>query len=237
MGMGNKTGNSKKKIIFLLIFVTLVSFILVKRNSTPIDQITEQIPSHVQVQPQTLTQEPQTAATNTVAEAHTLDTSPTIQTNTTETKVFKLTPQKIALIRAQTKSTLRIVFIGEYAFFKKHNRYTTDLKAIGYEPLEGTKFHQKFGFLDAFNSSQTITNESTDRKNSDVYIKAGVEYAPQAQGVSLEKARAYCRMGCGATADKFEAMAAANLDQDEDLDLWIINERKEIVHVFDDLAP
>lgn len=59
----------------------------------------------------------------------------------------------------------------------------------------------------------------------------------KAQGIVLEKARAYCRMGCSATSDKFEIIAAANLDQDEDLDLWTINERKEIVHTFDDLTP
>jgi len=202
-----------------------------KRKSAQVEaQQAEQNPSQVELQ--------KIIATETLpVSSDVVTTSSPAQIARSEKTTPALTPKQITLIRAQAKSTLRIVFLGEYAFFQKHKRYTTDLKAIGYIPTEGTKFTVKFGFLDAFNSNQNIANESADRKNSDVFIKTGIEYALQAQEILLEKTRGYCQMGCGVTTDKFEAIAAANLDNDDDLDLWTINERKEIIHVFDDLAP
>lgn len=166
------------------------------------------------------------------------ETSDSVPAKATELKKkIILTRAQIESTRAQAKSTLSITYIGETEFFNKHKRYTTDLKAIGYTPVPGTTFKGKFGFLDAFKSSQLVENESADRKNSDAFIKDDIKYGATSEGIVLEKVRAYCSMGCGATADKFEVISATNLDDDDDLDLWTINEQKEIIHVFDDLAP
>lgn len=223
-----------KKFVFIAIIILLLSFIFLKNafKQANSSSATEQV-SQTEVDP--VAQEQKTAVIeNKPADAASASATSNVPTANSE---ISLSPQQIMFIRAQSKVALSSIYVAEQAFFSEHNRYTTDLKAIGYQPMKGTKLSSKFGFLEAFNSNQNITNESANRKDSDTFISDELEYLPQVQEIELEKVRSYCQSGCSATDDKFEIILATNLDGDKDLDLWTINERKELIHVFDDLAP
>lgn len=227
-----------KKFVFIAIITLLLSYILLRNTFTQENTPSvEEVASPAETEQATPQEKPVIAANKPTDAVSTTSETTTTASLPTEKTEAALSPKQIMLIRAQSKSLLATVYMGEVAFFQKHNRYTTDLKAIGYEPLKGTKFFAKFGFIDAFNSNQNIANESTHRKNSDAFISDELKYMPQAEGIELEKIRSYCQTGCSATNDKFEIILATNLDGDKDLDLWTINERKEMIHVFDDLAP
>jgi hypothetical protein len=52
--------------------------------------------------------------------------------------------------------------------------------------------------------------------------------------VAVRDLERHCRRGCTASRDRFEMVAAFNLDADPTLDVWIINESKELIHIVDD---
>jgi hypothetical protein len=162
---------------------------------------------------------------------------------------FQLT--KAQEIRSSMKVSLAALYAAQKAFYSEFGRYSTDFHALGYSP-GGENMQYKTGFLRAYLPKQgrspseatqgpVLSHDDLDadlrRKSSSGSAGAkGLSFAPGMEYVRLEQAAGFCRDGCTASETGFEILSVANLDQDPDLDVWVINENKEMLHVQDDLA-
>jgi hypothetical protein len=155
-------------------------------------------------------------------------------------------------VQTQMKVALAGNYGGEKSFYSEYRRYSTDFNATGYLP-ESEEISFKVGFIRTFNPLKSVGPtegtshpvSSLDELNQYLQEKArrnGQEpkpfkFADSAKGVRIEDAARYCQSECTASETGFEAIAVANLDDDPDLDVWLINDKKEMLHVHDDLAP
>lgn len=138
-----------------------------------------------------------------------------------ETESVKLTPEKIKQVRIKMKSSLSSAYVAEQAYFAEFEKYSVDFKEMGfYLDLNNQALDFKFGFMDS---------------DSDKFIEAN-QYSSLSKDIKLQDARKFCKAECTIRNDGFEVMSATNLDNDDDLDVWTINQNKELEHVFDDLA-
>lgn len=148
--------------------------------------------------------------------------APVEKTVDKDVKIEKPTSEKIQQVRRKMKSTLVSIYAAQTTFFAEYNRYSVDFKETGFSlDMNSSKLDFKFGFIDS---------------DSDQYIEPN-QYSNLSKQFKLQDVRKFCKAGCTIRADGFEAIIATNLDNDSDLDVWTINEKKEMEHVFDDLAP
>lgn len=156
-----------------------------------------------------------------------------------------LPPQSLDVqnARISMKATLNSIYIAEKAYFAEYARYSTDLLHLGWTP-EGNPLVMKAGFLRPFQPANLAPEEDSRRLNTDIFLndrnaldQSGkrYEYDTQAKSVELNSLTKYCQAGCTASADSFELIAASNLDDDPTLDIWVINERKILTQISDDL--
>lgn len=153
----------------------------------------------------------------------------------------RLSPEEIAKRRSAVKASLSAIYTSNASFFAEYNRYTTDLAAAGYMPIEGV-LAAKYGFLSAYEPrGGREENENPARHSSDIFLNLQDEdgeplykYDDHTKDVDLSQYAKYCRDGCTATDSRFEVVAAFNLDEDDTMDVWIIDSNKEIRHVIDD---
>lgn len=161
-----------------------------------------------------------------------------------EAPSFKALPglslEQINNQRSKLKMILFNFYAAQRSFFSEHNRYTTDLVMAGNSFEHPLAY--KAGFLNAYDPEKLLKNEDPGLMNSDVYRNANVEaiaeserYLPSADDINIDDLQQYCQQGCTATEDRFEVISGMNLDQDATLDVWILNEKKKLVHVVDDL--
>ncbi len=127
--------------------------------------------------------------------------------------------------------------------FAEYDRYSSDLGHLGYLPAEGT-LKAKFGFLEPYTPKGGINpNEDPTRASSDAFTALRdddgdpvYQYDEYSRGALLAKYDRYCTDRCSVRDDGFELISAFNLDNDETLDVWIIDHRKNLRHVVDDLV-
>lgn len=152
--------------------------------------------------------------------------------------------EKAMRIRSEMKLSLSGIYAAQRAFFTESGRYTTDFDVMGWMPTV-QKLSAKVGFLYPFQPPQDEFNDRPDRFDTDQLVESSLSYedpdshfsyAESATDVSMRSLGSFCEASCSADANHFEVIAAANLDDDEELDVWRINDRKELTHVFDDLA-
>lgn len=152
-----------------------------------------------------------------------------------------LTELEITERRQIIRAMLLGLYTAQAAYFAEYNRYSSDLGHIGYLPSEGT-IKARFGFLEPYTPNGGLnSNEDPSRSNSDAFIGLKddggdtiYQYDEYSRPASLGKYERYCDNRCTVTADQFELISAVNLDADETLDVWIIDNRKNIRHVVDD---
>ncbi|MBX3019572.1 MAG: hypothetical protein KF767_16915 [Bdellovibrionaceae bacterium] len=146
-------------------------------------------------------------------------------------------------IRSEIKISLSGLYAAERAFYSESGRYSTDFDVVGWMPTS-QKLSAKVGFLYPYQPSPDEYRDRMDRFDTDQAVEASktfedpdshMSYQDSAIRVSMRSLGSYCEMNCTADANGFEAIAAANLDDDDELDVWRINDRKELVHLFDDL--
>ncbi len=174
-----------------------------------------------------------------------LPTAPPLPVQTAETPSPKipgrLSLEEIAKRRSEVKRVLSSVFTANASYFAEYNRYTTDLTAAGYMPQEGL-LPAKFGFLSAYEPrGGREDNENPVRFSSDIFLNLQDEEGEplykldaHSKDVDLSRYAKYCRDGCTASDTRFEVIAAFNLDEDDTLDVWIMDNNKELRHVVDD---
>lgn len=152
-----------------------------------------------------------------------------------------LDSESVEKIRYETKVLVASIYGAQRQFFLKHGRYTTDLIATGWSP--DVRFNnERVGFLTPYFPRKLLEGENPKFMSTDDFLRleehergSKGEYSKSAQGISLEKLRKYCQAGCTASEKHFEVIGAMNLDADSDLDIWLINDKKQIVQLVDDL--
>jgi hypothetical protein len=151
---------------------------------------------------------------------------------------IELDENAIQDIRSQMKSSLSEIFTAQKAFHIENGRYSTDLMALKWPPSQAEmKF--KIGFVQAF-SGQTEQNENSQILDSDSFQTEknqegeAYNYSVTADGIRLADLVRFCQHGCSAEDENFEAIAAANLDNDATLEIWLMNSNKEVIQVTDD---
>lgn len=141
-------------------------------------------------------------------------------------------------IRSQMKASLSEIFTAQKAYHIEKNRYSTDLVALQWSPPQA-EMNFKIGFVQAFNG-ETENSENSRILDSDSFLTEKTQdgdtytYTATADGIRLADLVRFCQYGCSAEDENFEAIAAANLDNDATLEIWLMNSNKEVIQVTDD---
>ncbi len=152
-----------------------------------------------------------------------------------------LSEEQIIERRAQLKASLAGLYTAQRAFHAEFDRYSTDLKALGWSPAS-PDLPAYIGFMRAFDHASEVNlpdGEVPGRLSTDAFVGSTSDadrpyrYDSHSQ-IAVRELERHCRRGCTASRDRFELISAFNLDADPTLDVWIINESKELVHVVDD---
>ncbi len=153
-----------------------------------------------------------------------------------------ITPDEIKTLRQQAKGVLSSFYASQRAFHMEFNRYTTDLKAVGWSPNSGN-MNYKLGFLSETKAQPTTETdrsfEDTRRMSTDDFDGedyTNIErfiYSREVAGLTLQEFARYCRKGCTSDQETFEIMLVLPLGDNRHVDVWLINEKKELVHVRD----
>lgn len=145
--------------------------------------------------------------------------------------------RQVKAIQAGAQVDLDLVARSEKTFHEKHGAYTTDLAALGIAPK---KVVYKFGFVQPSDSIAGVEGLDPSRKDLDALKKANpkleIGYSPvtKLDSIDFGKLASYCQ-DCTAGKDTFKAIAAANLDEDPELDVWTIDEKGNVTHLVNDL--
>jgi hypothetical protein len=127
----------------------------------------------------------------------------------------------------------------ENEFHERHGTYTTDLFALGIAPKSVI---YKFGFVTP--AAEQLPDGEIHvpaRKDLDALKSArpelNIKYssATKLDEITFDQLAPYCP-DCTATVMTFKAIAAANLDDDPDLDIWTIDQSGALRHIVDDLG-
>ncbi len=169
-------------------------------------------------------------------------TSTTLVISAAAQKTFD--PEMVSQKRSQAKATLSAMYSALMSFHVEHGRYTTDLYAAGFS-LYGNTQSLKTGFIDDANiiSNQPIVSigETRNRMNSDFFVFKGPisennkpTYTKEAEQINFKDYEKFCRNKCTADENSFEVISIIPFDDDH-VDVWIMNERKEMIQVQDGL--
>lgn len=150
------------------------------------------------------------------------------------------TPNAAAIekARASAKGRLFSAFAALKSYYYQNHRYTTDLDALGLQPMPPMNY--KMGFLREFNSTDLDQYERPTIMNTDKYIGRKItvsesfQYTPEADKISLDSLSGFCKHYCTATENDFEIILAYPLGNDR-YDVWTINSNKELELVQDGL--
>lgn len=139
-------------------------------------------------------------------------------------------------IRSSMKISLAALYGAQKSFFSEYGRYSTDFNELGYLPEEDT-FTYKTGFLREFSPKDaTLTGRQISSFDALVEGSKRKNFSEAMAAARLEDAARYCQWDCTASESHFEILSVANLDDDPDLDVWVINDKKVITQAHDDLA-
>jgi hypothetical protein len=151
---------------------------------------------------------------------------------------------KVKNLRAMAKASLSGFYSAQRAYFAEFGRYTTDLKTAGWLP-DKAQMEYKAGFLregkpNKFNDFGRQL-EDPRRMNSDAFLGEKYDrenyyaYSDQAAVISLDQFAQFCEKDCSANELGFEMILAVPLDGAGRVDVWRVNQNKEIVLVQDGL--
>ncbi|WP_413288485.1 hypothetical protein [Bdellovibrio sp. HCB337] len=154
---------------------------------------------------------------------------------------FTVSEEERQRIYSEIKSNLASIYVAQKAFFAETGRYSTDLKAIGWDPLDG-EINLKVGFLEPSTEGDLVPDETPQGRMDSDYLmglkidplsgdKVSYEYSKFAQNISLKNFSQYCRRGCSATSNRFEVMAISKTGPHGEPEAWIIDDDKNIIKV------
>lgn len=138
-------------------------------------------------------------------------------------------------VYSEIKTQLASLYTAEKAFYAEYNRYSSDLKAIGWLPDPGES-DVKVGFAEA-TTGEVIEGEDPEARMDSDYLQqqsipdASYTYSKWADGLSVKNLSGQCRNGCRASEHRFEIMAVSRTGPQGKPEVWTINDDKEIIKV------
>jgi Na+-transporting methylmalonyl-CoA/oxaloacetate decarboxylase gamma subunit len=230
------------KKYFAIAFVLLVILLLVLRKQTEPRAFTSPKASPSE-----------TAKVSETAKAKTTTTTPTTMAaipqqagqETATPSVNRPTvnsPQDVEELRSKLKSAAAGGYTAQRAFQAEWNRFTSDLVFMGWEPTM-PELNYKMGFLGALVADAVDEKEKPQRYSTDAFINEEtdqssekIRYTRAAEKINLSDYARYCQQGCVATKDSFELLLVLPLDEQGHVDVWTINDKKEMKQVVDGTA-
>lgn len=156
-------------------------------------------------------------------------------------------PKEVQRLRNEAKASLAGAFSSLRAFHSEYERYSTDFWAIGFKPSaieEKKPLDFKMGFLTQYDPEQPLNSEVPAAMITDTYMRVNENitnpnrdrpsYSDAAKEISLDNYRRYCQMGCTADRDRFEMILVVPVGEGRN-DVWLINDKKELVQACDGL--
>lgn len=149
--------------------------------------------------------------------------------------VKKDLPENIQDIRSKQKLHLAATYTAMKAMYADKNRYSTDLMYMGYGVDSEIDF--KIGFIKPYYPAELETTEHSyedpERMTNDLCIEGeSGTITESANAINLSDYEHLCKKGCTADENGFEIMVVSPLRNGKH-DVWVINEKKEIVQVQD----
>ena len=146
-------------------------------------------------------------------------------------------------IQAGAKADLQLLAEAQAAFRKEYGFYSSDLGSLPFRRKDLKNVLYKFGFiavkappvgakLPIVYDPSRIDLDALRAARKDIVI--GYSDATRIETVDL-KSLAAAFPDCVAGDSSFKAIAAANLDDDADLDVWTLDSAGNLVHANDDL--
>lgn len=138
-------------------------------------------------------------------------------------------------VYSEIKTQLSSLYTAEKAFYAEYNRYSSDLKAIGWLPDPGES-DVKVGFAEG-TTGEVIEGEDPEARMDSDYLQqqsipeAAYTYSKWADGLSVKNLSGQCRNGCRASEHRFEIMAVSRTGPQGKPEVWTINDDKEIIKV------
>ena len=144
--------------------------------------------------------------------------------------------------RAQVKAALFGLFMMQRTFQAEHNRFTSDMAMMNHDFPEQLGF--KFGFSNAFSPEALAEGERPNSSNTDFLLgeplskgrTARLLYKADASEIKLQNYLHFCHSKCEVTENSFEAIAVMPVPGGNDVDVFLVNERKEIFHVYNGIT-
>lgn len=143
-------------------------------------------------------------------------------------------------IQAAARADLALIANAQKSFKERFGTYTTDLVSLGIAPKY---VYYKIGFVKSMATEASdvpVPGHDPTRMDLDAVKKArptariGLSEQTGLDKIDFASLDSFCP-DCTATADTFRAMAVANLDEDETLDVWTVDHEGKIDHLSDDL--
>ncbi len=153
--------------------------------------------------------------------------------------------------RREAKRILSDAYAALKAAHEEFGRYSTDFHFVGFTPFEEQEsavIEYKTGFIKPFDDVELIetkhSSENPESMSTDTFMNIPINvtnsdrnailYSESAKTVLLGNYAKYCKNGCTATEDSFEMLLVRPL-KGHGKDVWIINEKKELILACDGL--
>lgn len=232
--------STSQKYLFAAIVVGLLGFFYYQhqiRNSGTTEQaqsLEQQAPAAPAL-PKTDAQSAGSTTETAASSAATTAVSSEIADTNKDSQV--MTEEKRQRVYSEIKFHLAALYTAEKAFYAEYNRYTSDLKAIGWFPDAGD-LDIKYGFAEPSVGAVTEGEAPEENMDSDYLLKnpttdGSFSYSKWAQGLSLKNLSGQCRNGCRAAEHRFEIMAVSRTGPKGEPEVWVINDDKEIIKLTD----
>jgi hypothetical protein len=144
--------------------------------------------------------------------------------------------RQIQAIQLGAKTDLLWLFEQQKKFRAEFGFFTTDLNRLGIAPKHVL---YKFGFTvpgDVREAGVEPETRDLDRLKASL-PKLEMNFSPVTKLASIDFDSLVGKCpDCTASRDTFKAIAVANLDQDDTLDVWTIDQAGSVTHVTDDLS-
>ncbi len=226
-------------VVFILVVLSFLFFRSPSKNNHEVSAVTTSAPTTA---PLSITARIPASLPSSKTQAVT--TSPIAPTIAAQPAI----PLEVAEARSKSKMTLSSAYSALKAFRMEFGRFSTDLRFVGFAPLEYQESEivkYKIGFLQSFTPNERIEirnyKENPEALSTDTMVdesnnsdRKARTYSSLAQNVSLNDYAQFCKMDCTASPESFELILVYPLEGHGN-DIWLINDKKEPILACDGL--
>lgn len=144
--------------------------------------------------------------------------------------------------RRMAKVSLAMIYTAQQAFLGDFGRYSSDLDLMGFKPQqEILNFVYGFSAPTYFKQKLKGFKELPGRYSSNHFVENNLEtteryvYSVEASKVEFSNYKKYCQQSCLVTENTFEMLIVIPYPDNKGVDVYTLNEKKEIRHAYEDL--